>query len=69
MPPIKCRLSLIYGWKEISFEEFQDGRHGGYLGYRNEIILALLNLHVAPMPHNKFGINQTKGSGTDVVLR
>ena len=26
------------------FEEFQDGRHGGHLGYQNGTILAILNL-------------------------
>ena len=26
------------------FEEFQDGCPGGYLGYRNKTILAILNL-------------------------
>ena len=30
--------------EEISFEEFQDGRRGGNLGYRNGTILAILNL-------------------------
>ena len=32
--------------EEISFEKFQDGRHGGHLGYRNGTILAILNLCV-----------------------
>ena len=48
------------------FEEFQDGRHGGQLGYRNGMILAILNLHVATMPPNKFQLNPTYGSGGDV---
>ena len=34
----------------MSFEEFQDGVHGGHLGYRNGTTLAILNLYVAPMP-------------------
>ena len=51
----------------MSFEEFQDGCHGGDLGYRNGKILAILNLHMAPMPPTKFGLNLTKGSGADVV--
>ena len=34
----------------MSFEEFQDGCHGGHLGYRIGTILAILNLCVAPMP-------------------
>ena len=31
-------------WEEMSFEEFQDGHHGGHLGYLNGRILAILNL-------------------------
>ena len=34
----------------MSFEDFQDGQHGGHLGYRNRTILAILTLHVATMP-------------------
>ena len=51
----------------MSFEEFQDGRHGGHLGYRNGTILANLNLHVATMPSTKFQLNPTYGSGGDVT--
>ena len=50
----------------MSFEELQDGRHGGHLGYQNEIILAILNLHVASMPSTNFQLNPTYGSGGDV---
>ena len=32
------------------FEEFQDGHHGGHLGYWNGTVLAILNLYVALMP-------------------
>ena len=46
----------------MSFEEFQDGHHGGHLGYQNGKILAILNLHVATMP-TKFQLNPTYGSG------
>ena len=31
-------------WDEMLFEEFQDGHHGGQLGYWNGSILAILNL-------------------------
>ena len=48
------------------FEEFQDGHHGGQLGYRNRTILAILNLHVATMPPTKFELIPTYGSGEDV---
>ena len=44
----------------MSFEDFQDGHH---LGYRNEMILAILNLYVAPMPPIKFRLNPTYGLG------
>ena len=50
----------------MSFEEFQNGRHGGHLGYRNVMILAILNLHVATMPPTKFQLNPTYGSGGEV---
>ena len=46
----------------MSFEEFQDGRHG----YRIGTILAILNLHVATMHPTKFQLNPTYGSGGDV---
>ena len=51
----------------MSLEEFQDGRHGGDLGYRNETILTILNLYNAPMPPIKFLLNLTYGLGEDVV--
>ena len=53
----------------MSFEDFQDGRHGNHLGYRNGMFIAILNLHLAPMPPPKFRLNLTKGSGADVVSR
>ena len=54
-------------WEEMSFEEFQDGHHGGHLGYRNGTILAILNLLVTVMPPIKFWLNPTYGLGGDVV--
>ena len=41
------------------FKEFQDGCHGRHLEYRNGMVLAILNLHVASMPHIKFQLNLT----------
>ena len=46
--------------EEMLFEQFQD------LGYWNGMILAILNLHVAPMPPTKFHFNLTYNSGGDV---
>ena len=44
------------------FEEFQDGLHGGHLGYGNRTILTILNLRIATMPPTKFQLNPTYGS-------
>ena len=54
-------------WEEMSFEEFQDGHHGGHCGYQNGTILAILNLCVSVMPPVKFWLNPTYGLGGDVV--
>ena len=57
MPSIKFQLNQLTVWEEMSFEDFQDGRHG--IGYRNGMILAILNLNVGPMPPTKFELNLT----------
>ena len=41
----------------MSFEDFQG--QDGHLGYRNRMILAILNLHVSPMLPTKFWFNLT----------
>ena len=53
----------------MSFEEFQDGRRGGHLGYWNRTILAILNLYVVPMPPIKFQLNLTYGFEGNVIWR
>ena len=55
-------------WAELSFEEFQDGHHGGHLGYWNGTILAILNLCVTMMPSIKFQLNLT-GFGMRCCLK
>ena len=52
---------------EMLFEEFQDGHHGGHLGYWNGTILAILNHCVTVMLPIKFWLNPTYGLGGDVV--
>ena len=47
-------------WEEMSFEELQDGNHGGYR------TLGILNLCVAPIPPTQFRLNQTCGFGGDI---
>ena len=51
------------------FEEFQDDGHGSHLGYRNGMILAILNLCVTLMLPIKFWLNLTYGLGGDVIWR
>ena len=43
--------------------------HGSHLGYKNRTILAILNLHVAPMSPNQFGLNPTNCSGAECGLK
>ena len=66
MPPIKFQLNWTYSLGDV-FEEFQDGRHGGHLGYLNGMILAILNLYFTAMPPIKFWLNPTYHLGGDVV--
>ena len=49
------------------FEDFQDGHHGGHLGYLNGRILSILNLCVTVMFPIKFWLNPTYGLGGDVI--
>ena len=64
MPPIKFQLNQTRLGGDV-FEEFQDGRHDGQLGYWNGTILPILNLCVTVMPPIKFQLNRT-GLGGDV---
>ena len=51
---------------ELTIED-QDGCCGSHHGYRNKMVLAILNLHIAPMPPSKFWLNLTYHSGADEV--
>ena len=51
------------------FEEFQDGRHGGHLGYWNRTILAILNLHNTPIPPLEFKLNHKEQTTPEPRLR
>ena len=59
----------IMVWEEMSFEEFQDGPNGGHLGCWNGTNLAVLNLHVTPVPPTKFQLNLTYRSRANVISR
>ena len=66
LPPSFGSVWLTF-LRQMIFEDFQDGLHGGHLGYRNKLILAILNLHVASMPPTNFQLNPTYHSGGDVI--
>ena len=54
---------------ELTIEDLQNGCCGGHPGYHNRMLLAILNLHVTPMPPTKFWLNLTYHSGADEVWR
>ena len=49
--------------------DFQDGGHGGYLGFQIGTILAIFNLQVTLMLPSKFGVNWPFGSGEEAKNR
>ena len=48
--------------------DFQDGGHGGHLGFPIGTILANFNLQVTPMLPSKFGVNWPFGSGEEAKI-
>ena len=48
---------------------FQDGCHGGHLGYPIGTILAIFDLQVTPMSPTKFGVNWPFGAGEEAKYR
>ena len=49
--------------------DFQDGCHGGHLGFPISTILAIFDLQVTPMLPSKFGVNWPFGSGEEAKNR
>ena len=48
--------------------DFQDGCHGGHLGYPIGTILATFDLQVTPMSPTKFGVNWPFGAGEEANI-
>ena len=67
MPPTKVGLNQLTVREPTWFEDFQDGHHGGHLGYQKGMTLAILNLYVARMPPIKFQLNPIYSLGGDVI--
>ena len=55
--------------EEAKTIDFQDGRHGGHLGFPIGTILAIFDLQVTLMLPNKFGVNWRFGSGEEAKNR
>ena len=49
--------------------DFQDGCHGGHLGYPIGTILAFFDLQVTPMSPTKFGVSWPFGAGEEAKYR
>ena len=49
--------------------DFEDGHHGGHLGFPIEPILAIFDLHVTPMLPTKLKVNKSFGSGEEAKNR
>ena len=49
--------------------DFQDGHHGGHLGFPIGTILAIFDLQVTLMLPTKFGVNWSFGSGEEAKNR
>ena len=69
MPSTEFQLNPTFHWQQITMEDFQDAHRGGHLGYRNKIMLAILNLLVAPVTPTKFWLNQIYHSAADEIWR
>ena len=49
--------------------DFQDGGHGGHLGFPIGMILAIFDLQVTQMLPSEFGVNWPYGSGKEAKNR
>ena len=74
---ILCRIEtfILQSFKSIGVSvqekkrkvDFQDGCHGGHLGFLIGTILATFDLQVNPMLHTEFQVNWPFGSGGEAI--
>ena len=73
----KLHQCFLRSFKSISLSvqekkrkiDFQDGGHGGHLGFTIEMLLAIFDLQVTPMLPIKFQVNWPLGSREDAKNR
>ena len=61
--------SIGFWVKEKGKKDFQDGHHGGHLGFPIGMILAIFDLQVTLMLPTKFGVNWPFSSGEEAKNR
>ena len=69
MRPTKFGVNRPFGSGEEEKIDFQDGDHGGHLGFPIRTILATFDLQVSPMLPSKFGVNWPFRSGEEAKNR
>ena len=70
MLPTKFQVNWLLGLgEEAKKKDFQDGHHGGHLGFPISTILAIFDLQVTLMLPTKFGVNWPFSSGDEVKNR
>ena len=69
MLPSKFGVNWPFSSGEEAKIYFQDGHHGGHLGFPISMILAIFDLQVPPMLPSKFGVNWPFGSGEEAKNR
>ena len=69
MLPAKFGVNWPFSSGEEAKIDFQDGGHGGHLGFPIGTILAIFDLQVTLMLPSKFGVNWPFGSGEEAKNR
>ena len=69
MLPSKFGVNWPFGSGEEVKNRFQDGCHGGHLGFPIGTTLAIFDLQVTLMLPGKFGVNWPFGSGEEAKNR
>ena len=63
MLPRKFGVNWPFGSGEEAKIDFQDGGHGGHLGFLIGMILAIFDVQVTPMLPTKYRVNLLRGVG------